>query len=163
MLCSLFALPLVVLLGDPDHRLPPGVALLQFQKSLGHLSEGELGLHYWQDLGLRANREASGLCKFMLSRWSGNNYQAHAKPPAYSKSAICFNGAGKRMKGLPHYATEFITHHHDDVCAFNSDDWGGRGRSVFLILNDQDELWVLFRWMVTVITTPPVSAFTAAM
>lgn len=49
--CShLFALPLIVLLGNPDHRLTPGVALLQFLKSLGHLSEGELGLHYWQDL-----------------------------------------------------------------------------------------------------------------
>lgn len=125
MLGSLFALPLVVLLGDPDHRLPPGVALLQFQKSLGHLSEGELGLHHWQDLGLRENREASGRCKFMLSRWSGNNYQAHAKPPADWKSAICFNGVGKRMKGLPHYATEFVTHHQDDVCAPNHDDWGG--------------------------------------
>lgn len=46
----LVALPLNVVLGNPDHRLTPGVALLHLLKSLRDLSEGELGLHYRQDL-----------------------------------------------------------------------------------------------------------------
>lgn len=40
----------VVLFGHHDNCLPPGVALLQFLKGLGHLVKCKLGLHNGQDL-----------------------------------------------------------------------------------------------------------------